>query len=71
MKTELLRLRFDEQVRAEKRKGAGQVKAFVYSDEQPVTLRNFYDRWHAATRTIPGAPAIVGRAKKACRRYFA
>jgi integrase len=26
----------------------GQVQAFVYSDGRPVTLRNFYGRWHAA-----------------------
>jgi integrase len=29
---------------------AGQVQAFVYSDGRPVTLRNFYDRWHAAAK---------------------
>lgn len=32
------------------RRRAGQVQAFMYSDGRPVTLRNFYGRWHAATR---------------------
>jgi integrase len=26
-----------------------QVQAFVYADGRPVTVRNFYDKWHAAT----------------------
>jgi integrase len=30
-------------------KQPGQVKAFVFSDGRPVTVRNFYDHWHAAT----------------------
>lgn len=33
-----------------KRRSAGQVQAFVYSDGRPVTLRNFYDKWHAAAK---------------------
>ncbi|MBV8551323.1 MAG: tyrosine-type recombinase/integrase [Acidobacteriaceae bacterium] len=28
-----------------------QVKAFVFSDGRPVTLRNFYAHWHAAAKT--------------------
>ncbi|HEX6545594.1 MAG TPA: tyrosine-type recombinase/integrase, partial [Bryobacteraceae bacterium] len=31
-------------------KQPGQVMAFVFSDGRPVTIRHFYDYWHAATK---------------------